>query len=289
MRNFISSKLSPGQKRKIKTQVKRVKKKYVETFMSYTPEDLQGKLRELGIMQGDTIMVHSGWSLLNGFKGPMREVINVFKNAIGEEGTLLMVSMPYGGAAYEYFENLKCFDVRNTPGRMGLISESFRRQKNVQRSLHPAHPILAWGKDASMFAHGHENCIYSCGEGSPFEKLLKSKGKVLFFDVGFNSMTFIHYIEHVVREQLPFPLYGDQEYDLKVLDSEGQELHVKTHAFSKEAAVGRRPLLLEQEVLREKCFEWNKIGNTSLGVINTTEVLECAKSMMSNGRLFHEE
>ncbi|MBC2714573.1 MAG: AAC(3) family N-acetyltransferase [Desulfobacteraceae bacterium] len=288
MRNFIAKKLSPTRKRKIKAFFNKIKKKYVDTFLSYSPADLQKKLQGLEIKQDDTIMVHSGWSPFNGFQGTAQDAIKIFKEAIGPEGTLLMVSMSYRNAAYEYFEKLKCFNVRRTSGRMGLMSEIFRRQKDVLRSLHPAHPVLAWGKEATWFTLGHENCGFSCGEGSPFEKLSKHNGKVLFFDVEFNTMTFFHYIEHVIREKLPFPLYGEKEYDLKIIDYEGQEIHVKAHAFSKEAVAGRRPMLLEKEVLKRQCFSWKKIGNTSIGVINAADALECAKNMISKGNFLHE-
>ena len=53
--------------------------------MSYSSEDLKKKLEEMGVKQGDTIMVHSGWSTLNGFQGTMQDVIKVFKEAIGFE------------------------------------------------------------------------------------------------------------------------------------------------------------------------------------------------------------
>jgi len=288
MRNFIAKKLSPTRKRKIKADINKIKKKYVDTFLSYSPSELKKKLQELGIKQGDTIMVHSGCSLFNGFQGNAQDAIKIFKEAVGSEGNLLMVSMPYMNATYEYLETLKCFNVRRTSGRMGMMSEIFRRQKNVLRSLHPAHPVLAWGKDAEWFTLGHESCVFSCGEGSPFEKLAKLNAKILFFDVKFNTMTFFHYIEHILREKLPVPLYGEKEYVLNVIDYEGQEIQVKAHAFSKAAAVGRRPLLLEKEVLSKKLFSWNRIGNTSIGIINVNEALKCAKEMMSKGKFFHE-
>ena len=286
MRDFIAKKLSPARKRKIKASINKIKKKYVDAFLSYSRSDLEKKLQELGIKQGDTIMVHSSWSPLNGFQGLVQDAIKILKKAVGPEGNLLMVSMAYGNATYEYFEELKCFNVLRTPSRMGMMSEVFRRQKDVLRSLHPAHPVLARGKEAAWFTLDHEKCLYSCGEGSPFAKLADCSGKVLFFDVAFNTMTFFHYIEHVLREKLPFPLYNDKEYNLKVINYEGHEIHVKAHAFSNETVAGRNPLLLEKEMLKRKYFAWNKIGNTSIGVINVTDAIECAKAMILEGKIF---
>ena len=288
MRNFIAKNLSPTRKRKIKASINKIKKKYVDTFLSYSPLDLEKKLQELGVMQGDTLMVHSSWSTFNGFQGLVQDAIKVLKKTVSTDGTLLMLSMPYGNATYEYFEELKCFNVRRTPSRMGMMSEVFRRQKDVLRSLHPAHPVLALGKEAAWFTLGHEKCLYSCGEGSPFAKLADCNGKVLFFDVAFNTLTFFHYIEHLLREKLPVPLYSGKKYNLKVIDYEGQEIHVKAHTFSKEAVAARRPQLLEKEMLKKRCFFWDKIGNTPVGIINVNDAIESAKNMISKGKFFHE-
>ena len=64
------------------------------------------------------------------------------------------------------------------PSRMGILSEMFRRQKDTRRSLNPAHPVLAAGPLASWFVEGHEECAYSCGPGSPFEKLIEKDAKL---------------------------------------------------------------------------------------------------------------
>ena len=82
---------------------------------------------------------------------------------------------------------------------MGLLSELFRRRTGVVRSLNPAHPVLAFGKDAAWLTAGHEDCAYSCGRDTPFDKFRSLRGKVLFFDVPFNTFTFIHFLEDRVR------------------------------------------------------------------------------------------
>ena len=101
-------------------------------------------------------------------------------------------------------------------------------------------------------------------------------------------MTFIHYIEHMIRESLSFPLYSKKKYELRVVDYEGREIMVQAYAFSRQAVKKRQPMLLEQEVIRKKCFFWDKIGNTSIGVINVYDALESARQMVLEGRFFHE-
>ena len=92
---------------------------------------------------------------------------------------------------------------------MGVITEVFRHTPGVVRSINPAHPILAWGPAASWLIADHENTLYSCGKGSPFEKLVHIQAKALFFDVSLRSMTFFHYLEDLFQDTLPVKLYEE--------------------------------------------------------------------------------
>jgi aminoglycoside 3-N-acetyltransferase len=86
------------------------------------------------------------------------------------------------------------FDVKNTMSAMGVITEIFRANPGVLRSLNPAHPVLAFGPDAPWLIADHDKTLYSCGPGSPFEKMLQLNAKALFFDVPLQRMTFFYYL-----------------------------------------------------------------------------------------------
>ena len=155
-------------------------KKITERLFSYTPTQLDYKLKTMGITEGDTILMHSGFKFLNGFNGTPDQVIECILNIIGHSGNLLMVSMPYRGSTYKYLKEGIPFDVNNTMSAMGIITETFRRRPGVVRSLNPAHPILAYGPAAEWIIADHEKTMYSCGKGSPFEKILRLNAKALF-------------------------------------------------------------------------------------------------------------
>lgn len=104
---------------------------------------------------------------------------------------------------------------------MGLISETFRRQPGVQRSLHPTHPVLAFGPRAQWIVADHETCLYPCGPGTPFEKLVELRAKILFYGVSEFHFTLHHYLEHLVKDELPFALYEAEPYAVNVIDAAG--------------------------------------------------------------------
>ena len=53
---------------------------------AYDAPHLVAILRALGIRQGDTLMVHSSWQPLNGFRGKPADLIAALKEVVGPGG-----------------------------------------------------------------------------------------------------------------------------------------------------------------------------------------------------------
>jgi aminoglycoside 3-N-acetyltransferase len=229
-------------------------------------------------------LMHSAFHVFNGFDGTPDQVIESVLNVIGASGNLLMVSMPYGGSTYEYLKEGLAFDVKNTMSAMGIIAETFRRKPGVVRSLNPAHPILALGPAAQWIISDHEKTMYSCGKGSPFEKILQLNAKALFFDVSLDHMTFFHYLEDLFKETLPVKLYEDAPFENIVIDVSGNEKAVKTYVFSYAARKHRSSQDLQHVLIRDKGVKAERIGRTKLVVLNLNQVVECAQKIISSGK-----
>ncbi len=241
MLRFLLSRLSSSQKTKLKALYLARKRQFIKRFLSYGSRDLESLLRVLGVTSGDTVMLHSSFNALSGFRGSPKELSDVFLRSVGPNGNLLMVSLPYSSSTYEYLKKRNTFDVRKTPSHMGIISESFRRREGVIRSFHPTHPVLAFGPKAEWITADHDKCLYPCGPGSPFEKFSQLEGKIVFFNVPFTTMTLFHYLEHLVERTLPFPLYLSEMFEVPSIDSTGKTTMIKTRVFSPDAVRRRRP------------------------------------------------
>ncbi len=170
---------------------------------------------------------------------------------------------------------------------MGLISEIFRRKKGVLRSLHPTHPILASGKNAEWIVADHVNCIFPCGKDTPFDKFRSLKGKILFFDVPFRTFTFIHHIEDIIKDSLPFPLYTSEPFVAKMIDYEGNEFNMRTFAFGQTAVQRRRPEVLEKNLLKRNMLIKRRIGKTILMLVTAEDTISCTNKMLENNILFY--
>lgn len=281
LRHTIRRFLSPERKRAIKARVNQAHTRFARTFLSYDGKGLQARLRAMGVSETDTLLVHSNFEQNSGFQGTPLDVVEALAGLVGERGNLLMVSIPFRGSAYDHLSLNKPFNVKKTLSMMGLITEMFRRRPGTLRSLHPTHPVLACGKDAAWLVADHEQCLYPCGAGSPFDKFRQLKGKILFFDVGFEAITFFHHVEDLVKEGLPFPVYADRVFSVTAVDAQGQSHTVRTYAFN--SAVPRRADKLEAEMERRRKIRKGRIGNSRLLLVNAGDVVECQTAMVAAG------
>ena len=259
---------------------------YIKRFRSYDAEALTIVFSELGIKAGDTIMLHSAFSADNGFNGSHKDIIDILKSLVTKEGLLVMPSMPYADSSRAFLQRGKAMNVRRSPSHMGLISEVFRRNKEVIRSLNPIHPLLAWGNDAESFVQGHEHCQYSFGSDSPFDKLLERNAKVLCFDVGFEFITFTHYVEDQLKDSFNFSLYDDEPIIGTTVDYVGEEHETACYVLSDISRHLRREERLTDYLDKHNKLTHSRIGNTKLLMVKCEDIIHSAKQMLSEGDYF---
>lgn len=260
----------------------------VHATRSYTPADLRVAIERLGISDGDTVMMHSAFSALNGFLGEPSHVIDCILDVIGPKGHLLMVSMPYGGSARDYLAQHEVFNVRRTPSQMGVISESFRRRRGVLRSANPLHPMLAYGPRAAWIIDGHEALSHSCGAGSPYHKLLALDAKALFFDVGVEVLTFAHFLEDYFRDEGPVQIYADEPMSATMIDVRGEKHELSLYPFSNDALRTRNFTVLYDELHVRHKVHHVKVGNTRMQSTSIRDVFDTARELVERGTYMHD-
>ena len=254
---------------------------------SYGPEKLEEALAGLGLKAADTVLVHSGFSRFNGFTGTPEDVIAVLRSIVGNDGNLLMMSMPYGGSSQRYADSGKIFDVKKTPSSLGIISETFRRRDGVVRSANPLHPILAEGPMAKWLLSDHETLRYSCGRRSPFARFKNLNGKFLFFDAVFRSLTFVHFVEDYYKDKLPVPLCGADPVQLSIRMPNGSMSSSSQYLFSAQARERRNFGNIENTMIASGRLIRDKIGNTSLLYTTAKDVVATADELILNNAGFY--
>ena len=157
-----------------------------------THPDIVDALRSCGIAPGDTVMVHSSLKSFGRVEGGVETVIRALQDVVTPEG---LVAFPAfsdctdGGSQGP-------FDLENSPVEkwVGIIPETFRKSPGVFRGCHPTHSVCAWGRNAADFVK-QDDPWNIFAPGSPWDKLYKQHGKILFFGETIGSNTFIHACE----------------------------------------------------------------------------------------------
>jgi aminoglycoside 3-N-acetyltransferase len=181
-----------------------------KTSMPNTIESLTDDFRNLGVVEGDIILLHSSLSQLGWTVGGPVSVIDALLNVIGKKGTLIIPTFSAGNTDPSEWQNppvpkswwpiirehIPAFHVDKTPTRgVGIIPESFRKYPGVIRSNHPDSSFCAWGKYAKFITNNH-SLDSDLGEGSPLARIYELDGKVLLLGVGHSSNTSIHLAEY---------------------------------------------------------------------------------------------
>ncbi|MBB6637079.1 aminoglycoside N(3)-acetyltransferase [Cohnella thailandensis] len=174
-----------------------------------TVSSMTRQLGQLGVRQGDTLLVHSSLSRLGWVCGGPQAVIQALLMAVGEEGTIVMPAQsghwndPAGwrnpGVPAEWLETIyremPAFDPALTPtSGMGQIAELFRTWPGTLRSSHPQVSFAANGKHAADIVSEHP-LTPQFGADSPLGRLYELEAKVLLLGAGYDSCTCMHLAE----------------------------------------------------------------------------------------------
>lgn len=193
-------------------------------------EQITKQLNELGINDGDNVLVHTKMSTIGYVKGGANTVLNALLHCLNapQKGTLLMPTFPNKTTAKEYFESNPVFDIKNTPSSMGKITELLRVTPGVVRSFHPTHPVVAYGPLADYFTSGHEGEITPFNKNSPFYRISEYNGKILLLGLRMSeALTNLHVSEDLI-ENFKFPVYDKEIVTAKMINGCGDFLTVQT-------------------------------------------------------------
>ena len=207
-------------------------------------EELAQCLREIGIVEGATVMVHCSIDEVTRRVPTMNAIrlIELLERLLGKEGTLLVPNSPFSGLESDFVHANDTFDVRRTPSKTGLYTEVFRRMPGVIRSMHPTHAVAGWGKNAkALLATHHLGTAF--GENSPFCKLRDYGGFVAGIGVRMGqSFTIFHSVEEL-HPRTRKMLFEEAPYHIRIVN--GAEVIPYT-SFALKPGIRRNVVDLEE-------------------------------------------
>jgi aminoglycoside N3'-acetyltransferase len=183
---------------------KKIQLSKIKKYGTFSEHELLKILRDSGIQEGDILFVQCSFNDLYTFSGNPLSLLQVFRNLVGQTGTLLMPAF----TTNTFSEPSRLFDPDLEPTYTGLVNELFRRSPGVIRSLHPRHSICGEGPLAFTLLANHENCVRADGPDSPFDRLRKyDRAKILTLGLPPAFVSFLHWVEDFEPEKLPFPVH----------------------------------------------------------------------------------
>lgn len=236
-----------------------------------TRETIVAGVRALGVNPGDVLLVHSSLKSLGLVPRGAKEVIEALQEVVTEQGTLILPTLTWNRI------NAKNprFDVQKARCSVGTIPETFRKMKDVTRSLHPTHSVAAWGREARAITLGHEQQQTPGGVDSPYHRIVQRAGKILFLGVTTACNTMLHCIEEWagITESLT-----EEAEPLEVVDMNGKVIPVPTRRHA-----GRRSRFFEKmEVLylREGIMKTGRVGPAECRLIASADMTEFTVSLL---------
>lgn len=203
------------------------RRKLAETIYAVDRDDLAEAFAAIGLRRGATVCVHSALSQIGYLEGGQEALIETLMETVGEEGTILMPSYPSLGAIADYLDGGPVFDVRNTPSKVGSLTEKFRRMPGATRSLHPTNPVAGWGRHAERLLAGHEDSPTPYGDETPYGRLARMEDAyILMIETPILSLL------HHLQERVDFPNYllpGERRAE--IIDWEGRRRTVTTRVL----------------------------------------------------------
>ena len=224
-----------------------------------SPEELTEGFRQLGLGEGDRIIMHAFLDNIGAVDGGAAMVLHRLLGVLGKTGTLIMptfTSITRHTSSHENNTKPGCWceghEDRHLPfipelqpdKNIGVIAQRLCSWPSSRRSGHPAYSFVAVGEHGDDVVRN-----YSLEDPLlPLKKFLKLDPKVLAVGVGFDSVTAIHVAEQsrlsakFVRERaLTFTSKGRTWVDITALGcSNGFEklkLHLGSEDF-KETKIG---------------------------------------------------
>ncbi len=210
--------------------------------MKFTRQSLRHDLTRLGLGAGDLVMVHASVRAVGPVFGGPDEIHLAVEEAVSPGGTVMMVvgcpnvTDDVGRGIYTPEEEARIlahqpvFDPTTARANrdVGTLAEFFRSWPGTVCSDSSAR-VAARGARAGWLTHEHP-LDYPFGKGTPYEKLVEARGKLLLLGSDHDEVTLMHYPEHVadfgdkivVRYRMPVLRKGRREWvEVEEYDSSG--------------------------------------------------------------------
>ena len=285
--------MSQDRRNRLKRRIWRTRMRlaplYRARYGEFRADELRAELTRHLPPDTEIVMVHSSLGGLQPmYAGDIRELLDALIELCGTQRTLAMPAFFFGGRESDpiaHYRERPVFDVRHQPSETGLLTELFRRQKGVRRSLHPIASVIALGPQADELVAGHHLAKTSFGEGTPFAIMAERRTAIVGIGAEyFRSLTQVHAAEDLLGERYPLAV-RPHTLPIQLMDFDGTEHHYEL-PFNK-SVMGRRIERLEHLLDPDELIQWRFHG-APLFITSAARVTEVLTDAALRGETIYD-
>ena len=187
-----------------------------KNFTPITKEVLIHKFSQLGIKEGDTLLVHASLSSLGYVVGGAEALYYALREVLGNEGTIVVpsqtveisdpASWQYPPVPEEWHDVIRnampAYSKELSYSKaMGAFSQFIGILPDSIRSNHPMYSFTAIGEKAVEII-GEDTFDFPFGEESPLARMYSIGVKVLMIGTGFETNTSLHLAENRLNREV---------------------------------------------------------------------------------------
>lgn len=140
--------------------------------------ELKKELAELGLKEGDSLILHSSFLSLGHVKGGPETVIDAFLETLGTKGTLVVPTF----------------------GAFGILADLLKNRPEAEKSFCNGANVAAIGGSASKLCHEHWKAETLHGKDTPYTRLAEIGGYVCLLGVDQDRNTTLHSVETILKQ-----------------------------------------------------------------------------------------
>ncbi|MBZ7955332.1 AAC(3) family N-acetyltransferase [Campylobacter molothri] len=242
----------------------------------YSDIDLIETFYQLGIKNGDILCVHVqlfkfGKPLLprNEF---LQTILECFFEAIGKDGTLIMPTFTYN------FCKNKIYDKQESKSEVGILTEYFRKLKNVQRTNDPIFSFAIKGSNQKIFLKNTTSCF---GKNSIYDILVKKNGKYMIFGSN-EGHALVHYVE---EKNKTFCRYFKNFKGLIVDKHNKKNININYYVRDLKLSYACDIYKIRNIVNKIKSYSKKEFAGDTIEIYNSKEYVQAINQKLTNDKL----
>jgi aminoglycoside 3-N-acetyltransferase len=257
----------------------------------HTLASLAAELRQLGVPQGQILIVHSGYRSLGMVEGGPATVARALVATVGASGTVLVPTFttdlidpytwpvpPSPAERQRIMEQMPCFDpATSPPHKMGAVARALWQLPGTIRSLHPVTSWSAIGPAAEALTRDHSREDPE-GIDGPVGRAFRAGATILLLGVTHDANTTIHLAESLL--EMPHLLTLPDRYPVRTPDGDREWRPVQKTTKCSDGFVK-----IEEHLERAGVIVRGQVGDAPSQLVRSRDIVRLAAELLARDPL----